>query len=72
MMGTASVTAMMMMDCCGGETYSYTYVYDSNTDELTDVYQDGALISHYDYDANGNRTRYTGAKGTFNRTYELY
>ena len=30
-----------------GETHTFSYVYDSNTDELTDVYQDGALVSHY-------------------------
>ena len=53
-----------------GETHTYSYVYDSNTDELTDVYKDGALVSHYDYDANGNRIRYTGANGTFNGTYD--
>ncbi|NLW49119.1 MAG: RHS repeat protein, partial [Firmicutes bacterium] len=26
-----------------GETHAYSYVYDPNTDELTDVYKDGAL-----------------------------
>jgi YD repeat-containing protein len=36
-----------------GETHTYRYVYDPNTDELTDVYKDGALVSHYDYDDNG-------------------
>jgi RHS repeat-associated protein len=53
-----------------GETHAYSYVYDPNTDELTDVYKDGALVSHYDYDANGNRVRYAGADGTFNGTYD--
>lgn len=53
-----------------GETHTYRYVYDSNTDELTDVYKDGVLVSHYDYDDNGNRLRYTGADGTFNGTYD--
>jgi RHS repeat-associated protein len=53
-----------------GETHTYSYVYDPNTDELTDVYKDGALVSHYDYDSNGNRVRYTGANGTFNGTYD--
>jgi hypothetical protein len=53
-----------------GETHTYSYVYDLNTDELTDVYKDGVLVSHYDYDANGNRVRYTGTDGTFNGTYD--
>ena len=53
-----------------GRTHTYSYVYDPNTDELTDVYKDGALVSHYDYDDNGNRVKYTGADGTFNGTYD--
>jgi RHS repeat-associated protein len=53
-----------------GETHTYRYVYDPNTDELTDVYKDGALVSHYDYDDNGNRVRYTGTDGTFIGTYD--
>ena len=61
---------MTKTETVGGETHTFSYVYDPNTDELTDVYQDGALVSHYDYDANGNRVRYTGANGTFNGTYD--
>ena len=38
---------------------------------MTDVYKDGALVSHYDYDTNGNRVRYTGADGTFNGTFDV-
>jgi RHS repeat-associated protein len=53
-----------------GEPHTYSYVYDPNTDELTDVYKDGALVSHYDYDANGNRVRHTGENGTFSGTYD--
>jgi RHS repeat-associated protein len=53
-----------------GETHTYSYVYDSNTDELTDVYKDGALVSHYDYDANGNRVKNTGSDGTFIGGYD--
>ena len=52
-----------------GVTYIYRYVYDL-IGQLTDVYKDGALVSHYDYDANGNRVRYTGTNGTFNGTYD--
>lgn len=37
-----------------GETYTYRYGYDS-IGQLTDVWVDGSLKSHYDYDSNGNR-----------------
>ena len=44
--------------------------FDSNTDELTDVYKDSVLVSHYDYDPNGNRVKYTGTDSTLNGTYD--
>jgi RHS repeat-associated protein len=53
-----------------GETHSYAYVYDPDTDRLTDVYKDGVLASHYEYDTNGNRLRYTGTNGTFTGVYD--
>ena len=53
-----------------GESHLYTYSYDANTDRLTDVYKDGALFSHYDYDANGNRTGYVGSSGNVSGTYD--
>jgi RHS repeat-associated protein len=53
-----------------GETHSYAYVYDPDTDRLTDVYKDGTLVSHYEYDENGNRLRYTGINGIFNGIYD--
>ena len=53
-----------------GEAHIYTYSYDANTDQLTDVYKDGVLFSHYDYDTNGNRTRYVGANGNVSGVYD--
>jgi RHS repeat-associated protein len=44
----------------GSDSHIYRYSYDS-VGQLTDVYKDGGLYSHYDYDANGNRTAYTGS-----------
>jgi len=38
-----------------GEAHSYGYMYDV-TGRLTDVTKDGVATSHYEYDANGNRT----------------
>ena len=37
-----------------GVTHIYRYVYDL-IGQLTDVYRDGSLVSHYEYDSNGNR-----------------
>jgi RHS repeat-associated protein len=37
-----------------GEQHVYGYSYDARG-RLTDVTKDGAILSHYDYDANGNR-----------------
>jgi RHS repeat-associated protein len=39
-----------------GNTVVYHYDYD-DIGRLTDVKQDGVLTAHYEYDANGNRTR---------------
>ncbi len=39
----------------GGEQHVYAYAYDSRN-RLTDVIKDGSPLSHYTYDANGNRT----------------
>ena len=38
-----------------GETHVFGYSYDAQG-RLTDVTRDGAATSHYEYDANGNRT----------------
>ncbi len=38
-----------------GDTHVFGYGYDAQG-RLTDVTKDGAATSHYEYDANGNRT----------------
>ena len=43
-----------------GETHVFGYSYDAQG-RLTDVTRDGAATSHYEYDANGNRTVAPGA-----------
>lgn len=42
-----------------------TYAYDTAS-RLTDVTEDGAAVSHYGYDADDNRTTFTGSSGTVN------
>jgi RHS repeat-associated protein len=53
-----------------GVTRTYSYTYDL-TGRLTDVRRDGTLISHYEYDANDNRTSYMGPGGMITGTYDL-
>jgi RHS repeat-associated protein len=51
-----------------GVTTVYAYNYD-DAGWLTDVYQNGDVVSHYDYDANSNRTDgYTPVQGTISST----
>ncbi|WP_437724312.1 DNRLRE domain-containing protein [Sorangium sp. So ce861] len=52
-----------------GETRSYDYEYDL-AGRLTDVFRDGVLTAHYDYDANGNRLARTSSTGTEGGTYD--
>ncbi|WP_437957916.1 DNRLRE domain-containing protein [Sorangium sp. So ce119] len=52
-----------------GETHSYDYDYDL-AGRLTDVFRDGVLAAHYDYDANGNRLARTSPGGTEGGTYD--
>ena len=52
-----------------GLTSTYTYAYDQ-AGRLTDVWKDGALVGHYEYDLNSNRTLYTGQLGSFTGTYD--
>ena len=42
------------IETTNGQTHTYHYDYDL-IGQLTDVWKDGALTSHYDYDSNGNR-----------------
>jgi RHS repeat-associated protein len=46
-----------------GETHTHEYIYDL-AGRLSDVYRDGALAAHYDYDPNGNRIGLTTPVGT--------
>ncbi|MCL6613782.1 MAG: hypothetical protein K6U03_04055, partial [Firmicutes bacterium] len=52
-----------------GETHTYEYGYDQ-AGRLVDVYKDGVLISHYDYDPNGNRLAHVTPNGTSYGTYD--
>ena len=52
-----------------GVARSWQYTYDA-VGQLTDVYTDGVLSSHYDYDGVGNRTGYTGSGGTITASYD--
>ena len=56
-------------DLSGTETHAWSYTYDSNG-RLTDVTEDGAAVGHYGYDADDNRTTFTGTSGTVNPTYD--
>src|SRR5262249_14098456 len=46
-----------------GATAVYAYAYDA-AGRLTDVTKDGTPVSHYTYDANGNRLTRTTSSGT--------
>lgn len=46
----------------GSTTHAWTYAYDT-AGRLTDVTEDGAAVSHYGYDADDNRTTFTGSSG---------
>ncbi len=53
----------------GGDATIHGYTYDL-AGRLTDVSRNGALLSHYDYDANGNRTVRTGTGEPVTATYD--
>ncbi|CAG0951179.1 partial Putative deoxyribonuclease RhsC, partial [Anaerolineae bacterium] len=50
-------------------THVYNYEYDQ-TDSLIRVKKDGALISEYTYDSNGNRLTHTTGSGAVTGTYD--
>ncbi|MCI0537976.1 MAG: hypothetical protein L0Z50_22400 [Verrucomicrobiales bacterium] len=52
-----------------GITHLFSYTYDIEG-RLTEVQQDSVLIAKYAYDANGNRTSFSGANGTINAIYD--
>jgi RHS repeat-associated protein len=54
----------------GGTTHVWGYTYDVSG-RLTEVTEDGTLVSQYGYDADDNRTSFTGAAGTIGATYDV-
>jgi YD repeat-containing protein len=52
-----------------GETHTDGYFHDL-AGRLTDVYRDGALAAHYEYDENGNRLSRTTVSGSVVGTYD--
>jgi RHS repeat-associated protein len=52
-----------------GETHTHGYTYDT-AGRLENVFLDGAQVSHYVYDGNGNRTSVTQGGGTVGATYD--
>ncbi len=57
-------------DVVAGTTHDWKYSYDP-TGRLTDVTEDGAVVSHYGYDGDDNRTTFTNPNGTVNPTYDV-
>jgi RHS repeat-associated protein len=49
------------------DTLDYTY---DLVGRLTDVERNGSVVESYEYDANGNRTSFTGPSGTVTATYD--
>jgi RHS repeat-associated protein len=52
-----------------GAATEYSYQY-SASGRLADIRLDGALVRHYDYDANGNRTALVTSAGTATCSYD--
>jgi RHS repeat-associated protein len=52
-----------------GATHTYAYMYDQ-AGRLTNVSEDGVMVSQYIYDANGNRLSYTSLSGTISGSYD--
>jgi RHS repeat-associated protein len=57
------------VETVGGTSHTYDYTYDA-VGQLTQVKQDGTVVAQYGYDANGNRTSFTGPGGTVSGTYD--
>jgi RHS repeat-associated protein len=56
-------------EATGGTTHTYHYTYNT-AGYLTEVRTDGAVTGSYSYDANGNRTSYSGILGSASGTYD--
>jgi RHS repeat-associated protein len=77
--GTALLSVTYARDALGrisertetidGETHTDGYTYDP-TGRLTDVYRDGVLVTHYEYDENGNRLSRTTASESLAGAYD--
>ena len=52
-----------------GATHSNTYSYDQ-VGRLTETRRDGAIVESYAYDANGNRTTFSGPSGSGTAAYD--
>ena len=52
-----------------GTTTTFDYTYDA-TGQLTQVTQDGAIVTTYTYDPNGNRLQQDGPGGAITGTYD--
>lgn len=52
-----------------GVTTTYAYGYD-DVGRLVEVTKDGVVVESYEYDANGNRARFTGPAGSVSGTYD--
>ena len=52
-----------------GVTDTIDYAYDL-VGRLEEVTRNGVIVESYTYDANGNRTSFTGPSGTINATYD--
>lgn len=57
------------IETVAGVTHTYGYNYDL-VGRLSEVTKDGASLSTYGYDANGNRTAYSGPNGSGNGSYD--
>lgn len=52
-----------------GKTDVYTYEYDS-AGRLKNAAKNGKTVGQYEYDSNGNRTKYEGQRGRFAGSYD--
>jgi RHS repeat-associated protein len=58
-----------LTETMGGQTSTYAFAYDS-IGRLKEVKKDGSAVESYEYDANGNRTRFTSPNGLLTGSYD--
>jgi YD repeat-containing protein len=61
---------MMAALSIGSTTHVWGYTFDA-TGRLTDVTKDGNAMSHYGYDADDNRTSYSGVRSAPRTTRKI-